>query len=138
MHGTLNAFLGGFAKMHWGCQLQHNPHHGKLLLPCLMTIASVFQLAMALLTEPPGAREQLDHRVGSPLFFMLGAGTLPESWGQLAALKWLTVEANNLRGTLPASWGAGMRSLGTLSLRYNFLAGEQAAPHWQCHELTNI
>lgn len=53
----------------------------------------------------------------------ISAGTLPDSWRQLAALQELHAANNSLRGTLPARWDTGVPSLRVLSLGFNSLTG---------------
>lgn len=45
----------------------------------------------------------------------------------MSALTYLHLAANRLRGSLPARWGAGFRSLDTLRLPNNSLTGAHLA-----------
>ena len=65
--------------------------------------------------------------------FVWVAGSLPPEWEHLTQLSVLSLQNNTLTGTLPPSWGKGMRALRELRLAFNNVRGAQLPrEEWDC------
>ena len=70
------------------------------------------------------------------MLFVWVAGSLPPEWEDLTQLSVLSLQNNTLTGTLPPSWGKGMRALRELRLAFNNVRGAQMLREEMCYQPT--